>query len=195
LATAIQNYLGSTTSGAGIHIDILPSGSQNSGTRQFVVTLTDPVALPVGAPTGAGAPQAAAAVPPMIPETRPLAAPTILKTPMPYADSSAAYWAAQPPEVQAMRSIPDVGARDAKAQELAKQGFTIDYPIMVWQWDPLSTMRERIKDGYTWIPAVGQPSIEVTAGASFPGKKSYDPRNPPRGSVAVSTVFADGYDS
>src|SRR5260221_8420175 len=141
-------------SGAGTHIDLVPNGRQNSGTRQFVAPVTDPAAPPAtAAPTGSGAPQTAVVVPqsvvvpPMIPETRPLAAPAHSKAQMPYADSSEAYWAAQPLEVQAKRSIPEVGARDAKAQELAKQGFTIDYPIMVWQWDPLSTMRERIKDG------------------------------------------------
>jgi hypothetical protein len=66
---------------------------------------------------------------------------------------------------------------------------------MVCQWDPLSTMRSRINYGYTWVPAVGQPPIEVTAGASFPGKKSYDPSSPPPGSIRVTTAFADGYAS
>src|SRR5260221_1778022 len=59
LAAAIQNYLGSTTSGAGIHIDIVPNGSQNSGTRQFVVTVTDPAAPPATVPASRGAQPAA----------------------------------------------------------------------------------------------------------------------------------------
>jgi len=210
LVSAIQDYLGRTDPGTRLQIDIQPNNGQGSGARQFIVTVTDPNA---GAPADAAAPPAVpvSATPPVgvaaqpdsssVPQIRPMFAMTDPSSPplpgpkMPYRNSAEAYWAAQPPEVQALRTIQDKDAREAKAQQLAAKGFTIDYPIMVWQWDPLSTMRERINDGYTWVPAVGQPSIEVTAGATFPGLKSYDPANPPPGSILVSTAFADGYDS
>lgn len=103
-----------------------------------------------------------------------------------------AYWAMQPPEVQVLRTIDDEGERAGKALELTGQGFAVDVPIMVWRWDPLMTMRARQTAGYTWVPAAGQPSVEVGPGISFPGKQSYDPSNPPTGSIPVSTEWAKG---
>lgn len=113
---------------------------------------------------------------------------------MPYANSSDAYWAAQPPEVQALRKLRDLAERQALANKLAAKGFTIDPRIMVNGWDPISAMRVRASAGYTWVPALGQPDIEVSPGFSFPGLKSYDPANPPHGSILVTTAFADGYE-
>ena len=118
----------------------------------------------------------------------------VVKSAMPYANSADAYWGSQPPEVQELRTIRETADRDSKAKDLAARGFTIDYPIMVWLWDPLSTMRGRIVSGYTWIPAVGQPAIDVVPGGTFPGKKTYDPKNPPPGSIPVSTAFGEGYE-
>ena len=198
LASAIQDHFGRTNSGGGARIDTRPAGGHNSGVRQFVATGRDRVVTAAAAAAAATAPRAAADAPMVIPTLFPdTGSPYNVPPPSmtrPYRNSADAYWAAQPPEVQAMRAIPENNARDAKAHELAARGFTIDYPIMVWGWDPLSTMRMRINSGYTWVPAVGQTPVEVTPGATFPGKTTYDPRNPPPGSIPVSTAFADGYD-
>lgn len=102
-----------------------------------------------------------------------------------------AYWAQQPAAVQALQYMPD-DQRFAAAQDLANQGYTIDVPIMVYGWDPLATMVVRQNDGLTWVPSALQPNIPVAPGDSFPGMPSYDPNNPPAGSIAVSTSFAMG---
>ena len=102
-----------------------------------------------------------------------------------------AYWAEQPAAVQALRTMPD-DQRYAAAQDLANQGYTIDVPIMVFGWDPTATMVVRQSDGLTWVPSAMQPNIPVAPGDSFPGLPSYDPNNPPAGSIKVTTDFAMG---
>ena len=102
-----------------------------------------------------------------------------------------AYWADQPAAVQALRNMPE-GDRQNAAMKLAQDGNTIDVPIMVWGWDPLTTMVERQNYGYTWVPsALGSPVL-VPPGLSFPGEPSYDAANPPAGSIKVTTDFAAG---
>ena len=54
-----------------------------------------------------------------------------------------AYWASQPPEVQALPGITDPDQRAARAATLATNGFTIDVPIMVWGWDAYLVMTMR----------------------------------------------------
>jgi hypothetical protein len=102
-----------------------------------------------------------------------------------------AYWASQPPAVQALQNMP-LDQRYAAAQGLANQGYTIDVPIMVWGMDPAATMVVRQNDGETWVPSAMQPDIPVAPGDSFPGMPSYDPNNPPAGSIQVTTAFAAG---
>ena len=104
-----------------------------------------------------------------------------------------AYWAEQPPAVQALQYAPD-DQKAAMAQQLANEGYTIDVPIMVWGWDPLATMIQRQEDGYTWVPSALQPSSDIAPGVSMPGEASYNASNPPAGSIQVSTAFADGTD-
>lgn len=87
--------------------------------------------------------------------------------------------------------MPD-DQRYAAAQQLANEGYTIDVPIMVWGWDPLATMIVRQNDGLTWVPSALQPNIPVAPGDTFPGLPSYDPNNPPAGSIQVTTAFAIG---
>lgn len=102
-----------------------------------------------------------------------------------------AYWAEQPEAVQALRNMPEADRQNA-AVKLAQAGNTIDVPIMVWGWDPLTTMVERQNYGYTWVPsALGSPVL-VPPGLSFPGEPSYDAANPPAGSIKVTTDFAAG---
>lgn len=102
-----------------------------------------------------------------------------------------AYWAEQPPAIQALQYMPD-DQRMAAAQQLANEGYTIDVPIMVWGWDPLATMIDRQNNGYTWVPSALQSDVPVTPGNTFPGLPSYDPNNPPAGSIQVTTAFAIG---
>lgn len=102
-----------------------------------------------------------------------------------------AYWAEQPAAVQALQDMPD-DQRYAAAQQLASEGYTIDVPIMVYGMDPLATMVVRQEDGLTWAPSALQANIPVAPGDSFPGLPSYDPNNPPAGSIQVTTDFAIG---
>ena len=107
----------------------------------------------------------------------------------PYITPADVYWAEQPAAVQALRNMPD-DQRAAAAQALAAKGYSVDVPIMVWGWDPLVTMTVRQNMGYTWVPSGGQAPVAVTPGISFPGLPSYDPNNPPAGSIKVTTDFA-----
>ncbi len=102
-----------------------------------------------------------------------------------------AYWAEQPAAVQALQGMPPDQVGPA-AMALAQQGYAIDVPIMVWGWDPLTTMVERQNYGYTWVPSGLQAPVQVPPGLTFPGLPTYDPNNPPAGSIAVTTAFAAG---
>lgn len=76
----------------------------------------------------------------------------------------AAYLAAQPIAVQCalgvtpgkgqftMSALGQSAAGMATAQKLASQGYFIDVPIMVWGWDALMTMTQRINDGVKEYP-------------------------------------------
>lgn len=113
------------------------------------------------------------------------------------------YWASLPTPVQALRFMNDdppppgpkgellEGPRTSLAKQLLAQGFSIDVPIMVWNWDPLTTQSWRLQDGYTWVTAAGQPNIPIAPGLSEPGQPPYDPANPPAGSIKVSINPAD----
>jgi hypothetical protein len=104
-----------------------------------------------------------------------------------------AYWAAQPAAVQVLRGMPDDEAKDKLALRLAGQGYQIDTQIMVWNWDPQMTMQVRENQGYAWVPSFGQSNIPVGPGVSDPFEPvSYNPGNPPPGSIRVSTAFAVG---
>lgn len=102
-----------------------------------------------------------------------------------------AYWASQPPEIQALPGIADPDQRAAQAATLATDGFTIDVPIMVWGWDAYLVMSMRAQMGYTWVPSALQPPVTISPGLAQPGVIPYDPSNPPPGSIKVSTNIAD----
>ena len=82
-----------------------------------------------------------------------------------------------------------------RAMELADKGFLIDIPLMVWKWDPLTTMVVRRNQGLTWIPSAKGDPIKVAPGITFPGLPSYDPTKPPPGSIKVTTDFAKGLEN
>lgn len=95
-----------------------------------------------------------------------------------------AYWASQPAAVQQLQTV-NPADRMALATQLANEGYTIDVPIMVWGWDPATTMAERQALGYTWVPSALQQPIAVAPGLNFNGQ-SYNPSNPPPGSITVT---------
>lgn len=103
------------------------------------------------------------------------------------------YWAAQPLEVQALRTMTDLTERFAKGMELAKAGYTIDRAIMIDQeMLPEDVMRVRVNNGFRWVPAADQANIPTMPGADLPGLTPYDPTKPPPGSIHVPFV-ADDY--
>lgn len=97
-----------------------------------------------------------------------------------------AYWAAQPPAVQALRTMPDSDQRTALATQLANEGYSIDVPIMVWGWDPSIVTSMRQAEGYTWVPSALQNPVEDAPGLPALGTvAAYNASNPPPGSIAV----------
>ena len=96
-----------------------------------------------------------------------------------------AYWAAQPPAVQALRNVDDYNQRTQLAAKLSAEGYDIDVPIMVYGRDPAKITAARESYGYTWVPSALQQPIAEAPGISTPGATAYDPKNPPAGSIAV----------
>lgn len=90
-----------------------------------------------------------------------------------------AYWLAQPPAVRVLQHMPsDIGARDAKALELAQQGYNVDVPIMVYDWNPYWVMQVRENEGLTDVrDGTGSRALKVSSNiADFP---PFDPPPPP----------------
>lgn len=102
------------------------------------------------------------------------------------------YWASQPFAVQVLRSYKDASEdRLAKAEALAKEGFKIDVPIMVWGWDAFKVMKIRQDYGYTWVPSALMPNVTIAPGLVMQGGVPYDPNSPPSGAIKVSTEAKD----
>ena len=102
------------------------------------------------------------------------------------------YRASLPPQVAALLDEPDPVHRLAAAQTLAAQGYVIDVPIQVWNWNPYMTMAYRSIDGFTWVPSALQPSVSLlTPLSNNPPYDPYDPTSPPVGSIKVSLALAD----
>ena len=96
-----------------------------------------------------------------------------------------AYWASQPPAVQALRNMDDPTQRSMAAAQLAASGYQIDTPIMVWGWDPSKVTTLRQDMGYTWVPSALQNPIAAAPGVNDGVSQPYDPSNPPSGSIIV----------
>jgi hypothetical protein len=179
LADSLETYFSRASAGSHLQIDISPQEGSNLGSRQFLVTVTDPDSA-AGTLMGNGV--ATAEIPPTgeNPATEPIT------------NEVDAYWASQPEAVRVLRTIDDPVERAQMGIHLANQGFAIDPNIMIHRWDPYMTMKIRQGEGYTWVPGIGQNGIPVAPGLQFPSLPSYDPNNPPPGSVRVSTDFAIG---
>lgn len=106
-----------------------------------------------------------------------------------------AYWLSQPPEVRVLDQLApkplEADERLTRGTALAKQGFKIDVPIMIWGWDPYKVMKLRLEYGYTWVPNALQPPVGAAPGLRGPGITAYDPNNPPGGAIKVSVNIAD----
>ena len=96
------------------------------------------------------------------------------------------YWASQPPAIQALRAMPEDGTRVAAAMALAAQGYTIDVPIMAWNWDAVQVMTLRAQYGYTWVPSALSSPVAMAPGLTTPGFSVYDPAHPPANGIIVS---------
>ena len=202
LATEIEQFLSQSSGNSGKEIDIKISQSQVSAGRQFTVTITEPDTSTATSATTSAAPVGTSLMDahyPLVANSTPLATSTADSTATSTAtavDKSKmtpddAYWAEQPLAVQALRNMPPDQVGQA-ALALAKQGYKIDVPIMVWQWDPLTTMIERQNYGYTWVPSALDSPVLLPPGLSFPGLPNYDPNNGPSDSIKVTTDFAKG---
>jgi len=84
----------------------------------------------------------------------------------------AAYWAHQPPAVQALQAISDPTERNKQGAQLAAEGFVIDDRIMITGWDAYSIMGLRADFGLSYVPSafeLGTGSIKVsTSLADYP---------------------------
>ena len=86
-----------------------------------------------------------------------------------------AYWANQPAAVQQLQNIQDPQQRTQVAEQLAGQGYSVDVPIMVWGWDPGTTMAARQSMGYTWVPSAEQQPVGSGTRRNVRGGASYNP--------------------
>jgi hypothetical protein len=213
LTSALEAVLSQSGNGSRLEIDVEPvansGGGSTAGSGRFVVTVKEnpaPVSTGPVATTAAATPTltpnlaavsvnpAAAPAAQSVTASSPEPAGRRLADGKPVLNEADAYWASQPPEVQALRDLPDSQRMDL-AHDLADRGFQIDVPIMVWNWDPLTTMMVRQNQGFTWVPSAKQNPVQVAPGLTFGGLPSYDPKNPPPGSIKVTTEFAKGLES
>lgn len=103
----------------------------------------------------------------------------------------AAYKLSKPKPVRDLFDIKDIGQRISTAYELATQGYQIDVVIDAYGNDPFLTMFNRQQMGYTWVPSALMPNVQVAPNVNFPGYEPYDPANPPKGAITVTTDAAD----
>jgi len=206
LAGELEQILSQSQSGSQFEIKVSGNPNQSATGAGLIFQITNvtpaPASTPVPPPATAAPSPAAVAEPTnhtIVPffdslvshstDNTPSVWPTAPQKPL---TSSQAYWAMQPPAVQALQSAPDQETRGAEAMQLAQEGYTIDVPIMVWGWNPLTTMQIRQDDGYTWVPSALQNPIAVGPNLQMAGFPSYDPSHPPQGSILVTTDFAKG---
>ena len=210
LASALEQFLSQAGNNTSSQINISIAQSQVSDGSQFTVTITEPGATPTtaqpigqktdndplmastsGAIAAAGSTGASATATAAAPATSPFGGTMPTAAELANMTPDQAYWAEQPAAVQALQNMP-LDQRGQAALALAQQGYTIDVPIMVDGGDPLTIMMERQQYGYTWVPSAMQSPVDLAPGLNFPGLTAYDASNPPAGSIAVSTAFAEG---
>jgi hypothetical protein len=157
--------------GAGTTASGPSSGPSLYGLVASLPTVSPAISAPVAAPEGNPSPTSASSA----------SSPSSSQS---QASFDQAYWAAQPPAVQQLQYITDPMERQDVASQLAQEGYSIDVPIMVWGWDPQTTTDARQSMGYTWVPSAQQKPVEVAPGVTYNGS-TYNPNNPPAGSITV----------
>lgn len=92
-----------------------------------------------------------------------------------------AYWAAQPPAVRAFQHMPNSNPdgtvsslRGELAVALTQQGYDVDLPIMVWDWNPYWIMQIRENEGVTNPMYLNGKPIHVSS-----SQANYPPFDPP----------------
>jgi hypothetical protein len=130
-------------------------------------------------------------------------APCVLSTapwPAPMVDQATfnqTYKAAQPLPLQpycgGLGAVNDgLGMSVATATALNAAGYVVDVATMVWGWDPFIVMRQRLIDGYLWVPNAGQPDVQAAPGASITGVTlPYLATDAPVGAISVSLNLSD----
>jgi hypothetical protein len=101
---------------------------------------------------------------------------------------NAAYYAAQPLEIQLALKETDFGMRATHLEDLAARGLTVDRQIMINGYDPFLVMFARRMYGYTWVESINAPDlIDLPPGLfGVSGMRVYNPNPPfPPGSIAV----------
>jgi hypothetical protein len=81
---------------------------------------------------------------------------------MPNDLTDAVYWASKDPEVAAVHTLP-FEQREAAAQALDTQGFTLDRQIDIWGWSPSLVMQTWVGLGLTHVSAAAfndSPSVK-----------------------------------
>lgn len=101
-----------------------------------------------------------------------------------------AYWLAQPAPVRAFQKMqntnPDGTISDARgilALQLNSHGYDIDFPIMVWDWNPYYIMLIRENEGVLHPQYLNGKAIKVSSDI-----KDYPPLDPPPAPTPSSGV-------
>lgn len=79
----------------------------------------------------------------------------------------------------------DIGQRQALAQALEQQGYTIDVAVDIWGWDPAKTSMLRAMYNYTWVPSATQQNVQVAPGLTAGALAVYNPSQAPAGAILV----------
>lgn len=113
-----------------------------------------------------------------------------------------AYWLHQPAPVREMQHMPNVGTdgsltsspRGPKALELTQQGYDIDVPIMVYDWDPYFFMLVRESQGMSESYLNGKKLRVSSKIEDYPPIDPPPPSAPlPDGKLVKGFAFADLY--
>lgn len=107
-------------------------------------------------------------------------------------DFNTAYRASLAPKLQ---NFP---FSENEAALLALEGYLVDVPIMVDNWDPWTTMKAREAFGMTWVPSALQKPLGAVDGYTLPGVPPLQgtaqiayPSVAPAGTIHISSNVSD----
>jgi len=94
------------------------------------------------------------------------------------------WWAAQRPDVQKLRYMPQGSQKSALLEQLFAEGLLLDGPVVSMGWSPAWQMQYLTDAQYKWFPAMGYPQLQ--------GAPAIVPQGPmPPWGIRVSTDAAD----